>query len=87
MAPKGSSDMLNVLQKHLEGAKTGCVVSKWLDGLTKEEQEAFKLVKEKSDLVSLSAIYNEISNVQKPPFGNTSFRMHFRESCTCPTNS
>ena len=84
MATKGNNGVLNILQKHLDVATEGCVVSKWVDTLSKEEQEAFKLIKEKNSLVSLTAMYKDLSENQNLPFGCTSFRIHFRGTCTCP---
>lgn len=84
MPTKGSNGVLNILQKHLDVATNGCVVSKWVETLSKDEQEAFKLVKEKSNLVSLTGMYKELLNSQDLPFGCTSFRLHFRGTCTCP---
>lgn len=84
MPPKSSSETLAVLQKHLGEAKIGCVVSKWIDGLSEEEQKAFELIREKSDLVSLTGMYKDLLDNQDLPFGCTSFRIHFRGTCTCP---
>lgn len=83
MPPKGNS-VITVLQKHLDGAKEGCVVGKWVESLAKEEQEAFHLIREKNELVSLTAMYKDLSDNQDLPFGCTTFRIHFRGTCTCP---
>ena len=83
MPTKGSIGMLDILNKHLEGAKEGCVVGKWVDTLTDEEQKAFALIKEKNELVSLNAMFQDLFDSQELPFGLTSFRTHFRGTCTC----
>ena len=84
MPTKENSLVLSILQVHLDNAKTGCVVGKWIDNLSKEEQEAFRLVKEKNELVSLSAMFKDLSRTQELPFGATTFKLHFRGTCTCP---
>lgn len=84
MPTKGNNGVLNILQKHLDVAKDGCVVSKWIDTLSKEEQEAFKLIREKNEFVSLTAMYKDLSDNQDLPFGCTTFRIHLRGTCTCP---
>lgn len=83
MPTKGNIGMLDILNKHLEGAKEGCVVGKWVETLTEEEQKAFALIKEKNELVSLNAMFQDLFDSQELPFGLTSFRTHFRGTCTC----
>lgn len=83
MPTKGNIMMLDILNKHLEGAKEGCVVGKWVETLTDEEQKAFALIKEKNELVSLNAMFQDLFDSQDLPFGLTSFRTHFRGTCTC----
>lgn len=83
MATKENSAVLGILKSHLNSAKEGCVVSKWIDGLDDETKEAFALIKEKNSLVSLNAMYQDLYETQDLPFGLTSFRTHFRGSCTC----
>ncbi len=83
MPTKESSSMLGILKKHLDTAKTGCVVGKWIDTLSQDEQEAFALIKEKNSLVSLNGMFEELNQHQELPFGVTSFRGHFRGKCQC----
>jgi hypothetical protein len=83
MATKENSAVLEVLNNHLNSAKEGCVVGKWIDDLDAETQTAFSLIKEKNLLVSLTAMYQDLDETQDLPFGLTSFRTHFRGSCTC----
>jgi len=83
MPTKESTTVLGILQKHLNGAKEGCVVGKWIDSLKEDEQKAFSLIKEKNELVSLNGMFHELYEAQDLPFGLTSFRTHFRGTCTC----
>ncbi len=83
MPTKENTQVLNILQKHLDAAKEGCVVGKWVDTLAEEEKKAFALIKEKNDLVSLTAMYHDLFNEDDLPFGLTSFRTHFRGTCPC----
>lgn len=87
MPTKENTNVLGILQKHLETAKIGCVVSKWIETLNKEEQDAFALIREKNTLVSLSAMFEDLNSNQDLPFGMTSFRGHFRGKCTCQKTS
>lgn len=79
-----SKNVLDILQKHLDTATTGCVVGKWIDTLGDDEKAAFELVREKNTLVSLTGMFKDLSHSQSLPFGMTSFRGHFRGSCGCP---
>lgn len=87
MPTKGNSTVLDILNSHLNDAKEGCVVGKWVDGLSEEEKSAFALIKEKNSLVSLNGMYRDIADSQDLPFGMTSFRTHFRGTCTCQKTS
>jgi hypothetical protein len=79
-----NNDLLNVVNKHLVDAMEGCKVGKWLTTLSEDEQEAFRLVKEKNSLISLSGMYAELDAAKEIPFALTSFRLHFRGICSCP---
>lgn len=83
MPTKGNTSMLDILNKHLNDAKEGCVVSKWVETLDENEQKAFALIKEKNSLVSLNAMFQDLFEARELPFGLTSFRTHFRGKCTC----
>lgn len=83
MPTKEGNSMLNILKLHLEGAKEGCVVGKWVDTLSDDEKQAFSLIRERNSLVSLNAMFQDLYEVQDLPFGLTSFRTHFRGKCTC----
>lgn len=87
MPTKKIGTVLDILTLHLEGAKEGCVVEKWIDTLSDEEQKAFALIKERNELVSLNAMFQDLSFSQELPFGLTSFRTHFRGTCTCQKTS
>lgn len=78
------NDLLSVLNKHLGDAVEGCVVGKWLLTLSEDEQKAFKLIKEKNALLSLTSIFRELESAEVVPFALTSFRLHFRGVCSCP---
>jgi hypothetical protein len=83
MPTKENTQVLNILQRHLDGAKEGCVVGKWIDTLTEQEKQAFALIKEKNELVSLNGMYQDLFDADDLPFGLTSFRTHFRGKCPC----
>lgn len=83
MPTKEGSGMLNILKAHLESAKEGCVVGKWIETLSDDEKQAFSLIRERNSLVSLNAMFHDLYDVQDLPFGLTSFRTHFRGTCTC----
>jgi hypothetical protein len=83
MPTKESTKVLGIVQRHLDSAKEGCVVGKWVETLADEEQKAFAIVKERNSLVSLNAMFQDLFESQDLPFGLTSFRTHFRGKCTC----
>lgn len=87
MPTKESSNVLGILQKHLDTAKTGCVVGKWIETLSPDEQKAFALIREKNSLVSLNGMFAELNEHQELPFGATTFRGHFRGRCACQKTS
>ena len=75
--------MLDILSKHLSTEVFGCVVSRWIDALPKEEQDAFAAVKEKSAVIKIASLYTDLNEESKLPFKLTAFRSHMRGYCTC----
>jgi hypothetical protein len=75
--------MLDILSKHLSTEVFGCVVSRWIDALPQEEQEAFAAVKEKSAKIKLAVLFADINKESELPFKLTAFRSHMRDYCTC----
>jgi hypothetical protein len=76
--------MLDVLSKHLSNEVTGCTVFRWIEGLSKEEQEAFAAIKEKSAKINLVSLFSDLNKEAELPFKLTAFRSHMRGYCTCP---
>lgn len=77
--------MLDVLTKHISGEaipKT-CVVARWINGLSEEEQQAFADVKTHSQQIHVASLFKDLSNETKLPFKLTAFRSHIRGYCTC----
>lgn len=78
--------MLDILKKHMDAATEGCSVSAWIDNLEDAEKQAFNEIREHSENINVSSLYNELSKTDKLPFKLTAFRSHLRSYCTCPKN-
>jgi hypothetical protein len=75
--------MLDILSKHLANEVTGCAVSRWIDGLPQEEQDAFAIVKEKNAKIKIAVLFADLTKESELPFKLTAFRSHMRDYCTC----
>jgi hypothetical protein len=75
--------MLDILSKHLSNEVTGCTVSRWIDSLPQEEQDAFASVKEKSARIKIAVLFSDLTKESELPFKLTAFRSHMRDYCTC----
>lgn len=75
--------MLDVLNKHLTEKKPECLVSTWVKELSKEENEAFASIKEKTATINLASLYKDLNEESKLPFKLTAFRSHMRGYCIC----
>lgn len=78
--------MLDILSKHLEGPSTKCGAALWIETLSEEEQETFKLIQEKSKNIKLAVLWKELSAGGYLPLGLTAFRSHLRGYCLCQKN-
>ena len=75
--------MLDVLEKHLTPAAKKCVVSDWVDGLEKAEQQAFTKIMENSKTIHMASLFTDLNKQTPLPFKLTAFRSHLRGYCTC----
>jgi hypothetical protein len=75
--------MLDLLQKYMEPHVRTCAVAKWIDELSKEEQEVFSKLMEKNKTIHMTNLFNEIQKRTSLPFKLTAFRSHMRGYCTC----
>lgn len=78
--------VLDILNKHINTATEGCSVSAWIDLLHDEEKKAFENIREHSENINVSSLYNELKTTEALPFKITAFRSHLRSYCTCPKN-
>ena len=83
MATSGRTNMLDVLQRHIEAQPRVCVVAQWIDSLSEAEKEAFAKVKENNKKVQLAVLHADLAAQTELPFRLTAFRSHFRGYCTC----
>jgi hypothetical protein len=78
--------VLDILNKHINTATEGCSVSAWIDTLEDAEKQAFNNIREHSENINVSSLYNDLNDTDKLPFKLTAFRSHLRSYCTCPKN-
>jgi len=74
--------VLEILQKHLEGPRSGCVVSTWIEGLSKKEQDILEQIRT-SNVTVFADLYRDLSSSVELPFKLTAFRSHMKGYCTC----
>lgn len=81
--PTSGSNMLDVLQRHMEARPYKCVVNQWIDTLGPTEKDAFEKIKENNKKIQLALLYTELESTTELPFKTTAFRSHFRGYCSC----
>jgi hypothetical protein len=74
--------VLEILQKHLEAPRSSCVVSTWIESLSKKEQDILEQIRT-SNVTVFSDLYKDLSNSVELPFKITAFRSHMKGYCTC----
>jgi hypothetical protein len=75
--------MLEVLEQHLQKGPQRCIVARWIDSLTKEEQSAFSKIMENNKSIQIAILYKDLNEKDQLPFKLTIFRSHLRGYCTC----
>ena len=82
--------MLNTFTEFLLDNKFECVVKKWLNTLSLEDQANYDSIEKKyraGSTIVIAAIYSAlVLEVGSLPFKITSFRTHMNGVCTCHTN-
>jgi hypothetical protein len=77
--------MLDILTKHLNAEPFGCVVQRWIGGLSAKEQELFAEIKVNNKKIVIADLFTELNQQDELSFKLTAFRSHLRGYCTCQT--
>jgi hypothetical protein len=81
---------LPLFTEFLEEKKFECVVKKWLNELTSEDQSEYAVLESKyraGAKIDISKVYNKLlDGTAYLPFKLTSFRTHIKGVCTCQRN-
>jgi len=61
-----------------------CKTQKWVNTLSKEDQEKFNSLKNENRSVDIKNLFEALQEAGvNLPMGLTAFRSHFKEYCTC----
>jgi len=61
-----------------------CKTQKWVNTLSKEDQEKFNSLKNENRSVDIKNLFEALQEASvNLPMGLTAFRSHFKEYCTC----